>query len=91
MRAHFLVLGGGLLLAACGTGPDRPDGGALRAIATPVYAAFKAVGCVATAALAAPGAAVLAMTDRPDKARLTGELEQGLAHNCGGPWTLAGS
>lgn len=91
MRKRLLVLGGGLLLAACSTGPDRPDGGALRAIGTPVYAAFKAVGCVGTAALAAPGAALLAMTDRPDKEALTRELERGLAHNCGDRWTLAGS
>ncbi len=90
MRPPFLVPGGGLLLAACTAGPDRPDGGALRAIATPVHVAFKAVGCVATVALAAPGAALLAMTDRPDKVRLGGDLEQGVAHNCGGPWTLGG-
>lgn len=91
VKIRHLIAGGGLLLAACSASPERPDGGALRAIGTPVYAAFKAVGCVATVAVAAPGAALLAMTDRPDRARLGGDLEQGVAHNCGGPWTLAGS
>lgn len=91
MRLRHLFAGGGLVLAACSASPERPDGGATAAIGTPFYAAFKAVGCVATVALAAPGSALVAMTDRPDKEAVTRELERGVAHHCGGRWTLAGS
>lgn len=82
------LVGGGLLLAACTASPDRPDGGATAAIGTPFYLVFKAVGCVATVAIAAPGRAVLGLTDRPDRDAVGRELERGVAHNCGGPWTL---
>jgi hypothetical protein len=88
MRGRALLVGGGLWLAACTATPERPDGGALAAIGTPVYALFKGVACVATVAVAAPGASALALTDRRDKATLTRELERGVAANCGGRWTL---
>lgn len=91
MRGLTSLVGGGLLLAACAASPDRPDGGATAAIGTPFYAVFKAVGCVATVAIAAPGRAVLGLTDRPDRESVGRELERGVAHNCGGPWTLGPS
>ncbi|MCS7267997.1 MAG: hypothetical protein N2038_06470 [Geminicoccaceae bacterium] len=84
---RYLAAGGGLLLAACAASPERPDGGALAAIALPVFVAFKAAGCAVTIAFAAPGAAVVQLTDRPDRERLVADLERGVAHNCGGRWT----
>lgn len=91
MRGRWILAGGGFWLAACTASPERPDGGALAAAGTPVYVLFKGLACAATAALAAPSAAALALTDRPDRAALQGELERGLAANCGGRWTLGAS
>lgn len=91
MRGRNLLAGGGLLLAACSASPERPDGGALAAIATPVHLVLKGAACLATAVVAAPVASAVALADRPDRAVQQRALEAGLAANCGGPWTLAGS
>lgn len=88
LRSGAIWLGGGLWLAACTATPERPDGGALATLGTPVYAVFKGVACVATVALAAPIAGAVALADRPDRAARTTELERGVAANCGGRWTL---
>lgn len=88
MRGRALLLAGGLALAGCAGTPERPDGGALAVIGTPVFAVLKGVGCLATVLVAAPGASALALTDRHDRAARTRELERGVAHTCGGRWTL---
>ncbi len=87
MRRLGFVVAGGLLLAGC-TAADRPDGGALAAIATPVFVLGKGVACLATVAVAAPTATAWALTDRPDREVHTRMLESGVAANCGGRWTL---
>lgn len=57
-------------------------------IGTPFYALFKATACVATAVIAAPTAGVIGLTNRPDKARMRRQLDDGLAANCGGSYVL---
>ncbi len=64
--------------------------GAVNVIGTPFYALFKATGCVATALLAGPSAAVVALSDHPDKARMRRQLDHGLGHNCRGSYVLRG-
>jgi hypothetical protein len=91
VRRALCLLGGGLLLAACTASPERPDGGALVAVGTPVFVLVKGAACVATMAVAAPTAAAWALTDRPDRPRAQRELEEGVAVNCGGRWYLGAS
>lgn len=91
MRGRWIVLAGGLWLAGCAASSERPDGGALAALGTPVYVLVKGVACAATAAVAAPTVAAVALADRPDRVALESELERGLAANCGGRWALGGS
>jgi hypothetical protein len=91
VRRALCLLGGGLLLAACTASPERPDGGALVAVGTPVLVALKGAACVATVAVVAPTAAVWALTDRPERQRVQRELEEGVAANCGGRWWLGAS
>jgi len=69
---------------------ERKGRGAVNVIGTPFYALFKAVGCVGTVVIAAPAAAVVDLTDRPDKAALRQNLDRGVGHNCGGSWVLRG-
>lgn len=91
MRRAVLLLGGGLVLAACTARPERLDGGALAAVGTPVLVLVKGAACVATVAVAAPTAAAWALTERPERPRVQRELEEGLAANCGGRWWLGAS
>ena len=69
---------------------ERKGRGAVNVIGTPFYALFKAVGCVGTVVIAAPAAAVVDLTDRPDKAALRQNLDRGVGHNCGGSYVLRG-
>jgi len=91
VRRALCLLGGGLGLAACTASPERPDGGALAVVGTPVLLLVKGAACVATVAVAAPTAAAWALTDRPDRPRVQRELEEGVAANCGGRWWLGAS
>jgi hypothetical protein len=61
---------------------------AVNVIGTPFYALFKATACVATAAIAAPAAGLIGLTDRPDKERMRRQLDDGVAANCGGSYVL---
>lgn len=79
-----------LALAACAGRPGEPPSGrpAVGLLGTPFYALFKAVSCVATVGIAAPGAALVQLTDRPDKEELRRSLDHGVGHNCGGSWVI---
>ena len=85
-------------LAGCATPPRDPsqpisaevyDGGiALDVIGTPFFALAKATSCVATALMAAPTSAGLALTDRPQREWEREALQASTAENCGGPYWL---
>lgn len=89
-----------LSLAACASPPREDvtapvnvaayDGGiALAVIGTPIYAVSKATTCVATALIAAPSSAFLALTDRPNRNLQREALQEGVGRNCGGRYWLA--
>ncbi|MGO8917285.1 MAG: hypothetical protein ACLQJR_15365 [Stellaceae bacterium] len=84
----------GVLLAtvtAC-AGAEAPSGDAGRtasAIGTPFLIAFKLPVCAATLVLAAPLAGATGLAPAADDARrIRHELGQGVAENCGPPYTL---
>jgi hypothetical protein len=60
----------------------------LGVIATPFYLVFKTAVCAASLVIAVPGAALLGLTDRAYEERWRQELDEGLAENCGPPYTL---
>jgi hypothetical protein len=60
----------------------------LSVVATPFYWIFKAVVCATTAVIAIPGAAVLALTEPSFEARQRGDLDEGVARNCGPPYVV---
>jgi hypothetical protein len=68
--------------------PRRDASGAVSVVGTPFFALFKATACVASVAIAAPAAGLIALTDRPDKAAMRRSLDQGVGHNCGGSYVL---
>lgn len=68
----------------------RDASGAVNVIGTPFYALFKATACVLSAVIAGPAAGVIALTDRPDKARMRQQLDEGVGENCGGSYVLRG-
>ena len=68
----------------------RDASGAVNLIGTPFYALFKATACVLSAVVAGPAVGVIALTDRPDKARVRQELSEGVGENCGGSYLLRG-
>jgi hypothetical protein len=74
------------------TAPVDPlayDGGlALAIIGTPFYALAKATTCVASALVATPSSAGLALSDRPRRHEERQALQAGVATNCGGPYWL---
>ncbi len=78
-------------LAACAGAQSPPDGGTGFAaiVGTPFLLAFKLPVCVATVALAAPlvGASGLA-APTPDTLAVRHGLDEGMAQNCGPPYTL---
>lgn len=63
---------------------------AVAIIGTPVYLAMKTVVCGASLVVAAPTAAVIALTDSP-YAMGVDRLGDGLAANCGPPYVLSPS
>ena len=93
----------GLILSGC-TGRAEPptntvasepanfeNNTAVTVIGTPFYAVFKLTGCILTVAIAAPGAALLELTNRPNKRQERAQLDAGVAHNCGGSYVLGHS
>lgn len=88
---HAALLGlVAMLLGGCATSGPEPVSGrpAVGIIGTPFFALFKGVTCVATVAVAAPGAALVQLTERGDKEQLRAELDHGVGRNCGGAWSL---
>jgi len=87
-----------LLCAACATTrpvgappmtPDAANGqGIVTILGTPFYALFKATGCVLTTVVVVPSAALLAMTNRPDRAEQQAWLYDGLGRNCYGSYAM---
>lgn len=80
-------------LAGCATNRDREQtsaagGEAVAVIGTPFYAVFKAVSCVATAAMAAPGAAALGLSETPHKEEWREDMNYSVGKNCGGSYIL---
>lgn len=63
---------------------------AINVIGTPIYAPLKAGVCISSFALAVPLAALIGLTDRPDKRDWQDGLAQGVGQNCGGSYVLGG-
>jgi hypothetical protein len=70
--------------------PRRDGSTAVAIVGTPFFAVFKAVTCVATVVVAAPAAGLIALTDNPDRYEMRRSLDDGVGHNCGGPYYLRG-
>jgi hypothetical protein len=69
--------------------PEVANGEAiLTALGTPFHVLFKATACVLSTAIAAPSAAALAITDRPQRDREVQELARGVGRNCYGSYAL---
>ena len=68
--------------------PQHSARHAVNVIGSPFYGLFKAVACVGSVAIAAPTAALIELTTRPDKVAMRRSLDAGVAHNCGGPAVL---
>jgi hypothetical protein len=80
------------LVAAPPPPPPPPPRGPsfLSVIGTPFLIAFKIPVCLITAVVAAPlsGLSELPSTADTDGQDVRDQLENGLAHNCGPPWTV---
>ena len=96
LRALSSALALSTLLAGC-VAPREPGSPPLSAneangqavvtaLAAPLYVVFKATACVASALIAAPSSAALALTDRPDRDRERAALNEGVGHNCTGSY-----
>jgi hypothetical protein len=59
------------------------------AVGTPFYLAFKTAFCAASVAIAAPVAAVAAMSESPFAPQARQDLGDGVAQNCGPPYVLS--
>jgi hypothetical protein len=69
--------------------PDAANGqGIVAVLGTPVHALFKATGCVLTTIFVVPSAALLAMTDRPQRVEEQAWLYDGLGRNCYGSYAM---
>ncbi len=104
MSRTILVVPLALLLAACAGSaeppavvegqmapaakPATPAGWAVSIVGTPFVVAFKSVFCVATVAIAAPIAGVMALDPDPYDDGLEA-LGDGIASNCGPPWVIS--
>lgn len=67
---------------------ERVGRGVVSTLAAPLYVVFKGVTCVASAVLAAPVSAGMALTTRPDRDIMRAELHRGVGQNCGGSYLL---
>lgn len=57
-------------------------------LGTPLHALFKATACFASALIAVPSSAALALTDRPERVQEREALHEGLGRNCYGSYLL---
>lgn len=90
-----------LLVGACATArppgsppipPEQANGAAVvTALGTPFYALFKATACVGSVIIAAPTAAGLALTDRPEREDERYALYAGVGENCYGSYVMPSS
>jgi hypothetical protein len=71
-----------------GEAPAHPGDVLVAVIGTPFYLVFKAVTCAGTLVLAPPVSALVAITDREDKASIRRNIDEGTSQNCGGSWIL---
>ena len=72
--------------------PEVANGEAiLAALGTPFKVLFKATACVLSTAIAAPSAAVLSITDRPEREEEVQGLARGVGRNCYGSYALTPS
>jgi len=69
----------------------RPGDTVVSAIGTPFYLVFKGVVCVASVAIAAPVAAVAALTESRFAPEIRRDLGDGVSKNCGPPYVLTPS
>jgi hypothetical protein len=67
----------------------HPGDAAVSAVGTPFYLVFKSAVCVASVAIAAPVAAIAAMSESPHAPVAREELGDGIAQNCGPPYVLS--
>jgi len=77
-----------LTLAACADKAPPTAADAAAAISTPLYVVGKSVTCASTLGIAAPLGALAALAPGDDARYFQGEIEQGLATNCGPPYVL---
>ena len=77
-------------VAGCASSTPAPPGSTshVNAVATPVYAVLKAPVCVATVLIAAPLAGITAFAQTEESQDLRQGLDDGIAQNCGPPYTL---
>lgn len=69
--------------------PDAANGqDIVTTLGTPFHALFKATACVLTAVVVVPSAAVLALTDRPEREEQQAWLYSGLGQNCYGSYAM---
>ena len=101
MRRWISVLGSTIALLGCQTAPPastessppptavHPGDAVLSAIGTPFYLVFKGVLCTVSVVVAAPVAAVGALSESRSVLWGRRELGDGIAHNCGPPYVLS--
>lgn len=97
MRPVLFGLIGALALGACqtapGTAPEttragHPGDAVVTAVGTPFYLVFKGVVCVASVAMAAPVAGLVALSDSRHAPAVQASLGDGVSQNCGPPYVL---
>lgn len=68
---------------------DAADGqDIVTTLGTPFHALFKATACVLSTVIVVPSAAVLALTDRPEREAEQAWLYAGLGQNCYGSYAM---
>ncbi len=77
-------------VAGCASPTPAPPGSTpnVDAVATPFYVVLKAPVCVTTVLIAAPLAGITAFASTEESLDLRQGLDDGIAQNCGPPYTL---
>jgi hypothetical protein len=101
MRSWIVALSCLMAVGGCQTPPPdsgapgerrlvmHPGDAAVSAVGTPFYLVFKGAVCVASVAIAAPVAAIAAMSESRHAPVARRELGDGIAQNCGPPYVLS--